>query len=99
MTKKAQHTTTPWFVNVWTTGRRTVEANTIVICEVHNTHEGNAANAEHIVRAVNCHEDLLAACINAEHALIERARDLPGVWNGSLAQLQTAISKAEGRTA
>lgn len=103
MTKKAQHTATPWQHDP--TGRmgRPSEifsgGRPIAECGLTSATAEDAANAELIVRAVNSHAELLAACINAEHALIQRARDLPGVWDGALAQLQTAISKAEGRTA
>jgi len=51
----------PWTVNVWTTGRRTVEASGgLVICEVHDTHVDTerAANAQQIAAA----PALLAAC-------------------------------------
>ncbi len=90
-----RHTPGPWHVNIWTTGRRTIEAGKLVICEVHPTHNagGIAANARLIAAA----PEMLAACRDVEHALIERSRSQPGVWDGALATLQTAISKAEGR--
>jgi len=60
-----KHTPTPWLVNVWTTGRRTIETdNRLVIAEIHQTHKDKerTANAEFIVRACNCHDELLEAC-------------------------------------
>jgi hypothetical protein len=48
----ANFTPGPWIVNTWTTGRRTIEAlNGLVICEVHNTHDGNEAHARLIAAA------------------------------------------------
>ncbi|RUM98988.1 hypothetical protein EET67_04930 [Pseudaminobacter arsenicus] len=55
-----------------------------------------AANAAFMLRAANCHEELLAALKSAE-GILSRAgyAEWPG-W--SLTEIRAAIAKAEGRT-
>ena len=66
-----------------------------------NTNEA-LANAERIVRAVNCHEELLAACKAAIH-YAETCRDMPEFSSGYCVAtdlfeaIKTAVAKAEGR--
>ena len=73
MRRKQKHTDTPWIVNVWSTGRRTIEReNGLVIAEVHTTHlqEERAGNADFIVKAVNCHDEMLEALKEMQTAFV-----------------------------
>ena len=53
------------------------------------------ANAEFIVRAVNCHDDLLEACRRAMEAMQKHA---PIYFNTDICRLQAQIAKAEKET-
>ena len=87
------HTPGPWIVNTWTTGRRTIETmNGLVICEVHNTHDGNEANARFVVQACNAHEELLEALKTLCAPTIVR----PVGFGERYERAEAAIAKATG---
>ena len=82
-----------WFVNVWTTGRRTIEShgNGHPIAEILPQHNDvHKDNAELIVRAVNSHDALLEACKLIASKIIggETAKDREVILK--------AIQQAEG---
>lgn len=83
-----KHTPGKWIVNVWTTGRRTIEqmnntSSNYPICEVHQMHnDEQRANANLIAAA----PELLKACKSALLCVI-----------GSETLLKKAITKAEGK--
>ena len=69
---KQEHSATPWILNIWTTGRISIESFSKnakpqhPIAEVHQMHNNEQkANAEFIVRACNSHDALLEACKTA----------------------------------
>jgi len=86
----------PWQVNVWTTGRRTVEGvNAPTIAEIHDTHEDveKAANARLIAAAPDLYEALRELT-----ALMEDVRT--GQYTPDSFTTQPAritLAKAEGR--
>lgn len=53
----------PWSVNIWSSGRYTIESESGQVCELNLIHLPGSpkANAELIVRAVNNYEALLEA--------------------------------------
>jgi hypothetical protein len=65
----------------------------------HKNDQGRDANAEFLLRAVNSHADLLAAC-QAALARIESDIESPGFKTSEGNMLRAAIAKAtgEGRT-
>ena len=56
-------------------------------------HDVCVANAAFIVRAVNAHDDLLAACKNAMEVL--EPFNAEGTWEEAIAPMRAAIAKAE----
>lgn len=65
-----------------------------LICALYR---GVEANAAFIVRACNAHDELLAACGNAEAVMsIVEPRSDKAEYLACLAQLRAAISKARG---
>ncbi len=98
MATKTTHTPLPWEV-----GERIGDGSPVVtyqardIATVENYYGDGEANAELIVRAVNAHDDLLAAC----KALMKQIEDhdpagcIEGKPYDRLAQARAAIRKAE----
>jgi len=60
------------------------------------------ATAQKLALAYNCHDDLLAACVEAENALVdyvemlEKRGGLMGYGRATIKQVQDAIAKARG---
>ena len=99
----SNHTPTPWIrygggKRRWSVGRA---GGGYCICQMTQNDEA-AANAAHVVRCVNSHDDLLAACEKAYAALgkvpIKLEPTAPG-WQEPImeafAELRTAIAKAK----
>lgn len=101
----AQHAPTPWTVyDAGSEGYPGIDAGwrSIVMfgsadeeCGVRgDTHAEAEANARFIVRAVNCHDELLTHLIAAVDAL-----EAFGVQNGGIPEMKAAIAKARGEVA
>jgi len=88
-----KHSTGRWLVNLWTTGRRTIETeNGLVIAEVHTTHlaEEHKANADLLAAAPH-----MLAVLELVVAVLNSDGKNP---NSTLVQAATsAIAQAEGR--
>jgi hypothetical protein len=90
-------TPSPWFVNVWTTGRRTVEhENGLVICEVHNTHEGNEANANMLSASPDLFEALKIVSEQLWCYVYKDQRQSEYRANDGLIKARAALAKAKG---
>lgn len=93
MTQTTKHTPTPWEVN----GDTYVTVNSLIIahCKQHGntTLEDAEANAAHIVKAVNCHDDLVEAL-----DMVAKAIDQFGDAKLTFSQIQniTAALKKAG---
>jgi hypothetical protein len=100
-----QHTPTPWHHSecfLWACVTTKADGRGEVVCTAASRDESAArANAEFIVRAVNAHDDLLAALKEAE-ALIRRdaypCPDKPQSPWGVLGRVRAAIAKATTTT-
>jgi len=98
---KAEHTPTPWALqkngpcfNLNSPDQ--VDHFAILVGMLHNNPGELQANAAHIARCVNAHDDLLAACKAAERRLVEIELNTPSVFfTEDLAQLRAAIAKAD----
>ena len=77
----SKHTATPWRINPRARSTvQTLDGDTVAACGVRsdlskpNLHEELEANAALIVRAVNCHEELVAALELATQAIEQDRR-------------------------
>lgn len=99
----------PWSLNVWTTGRRTIEQydkdfkSGHPIAEVHAMHNGEQeANAELIVRAVNNHVRLVFNLEQAKECIESLGRQLEQYhvpawqYKQTLEHITNALNKAKG---
>ncbi len=104
-------TARPWIVNVWTTGRRTIEHyidkkfNTgHPIAEILAQHnDAHKANAALIVKAVNSHDALVEACEHARQFITNgleygyiQIPDKIDPANETLPKLEHALALAKG---
>ena len=94
----SEYTKGPWEVNVWSTGRRTIEPMrehpVYPIAEIHLQHnEAHKANA----RLIASSPELLEACKKAL-AFVEQLEEMKIATEGK-ELLNQAISKAEGKNA
>ncbi len=105
---KKKHTSTPWKANTITSGWiEDSEGTLVAAAQCHALHSAAAvtctaaqmaANAEFIVKAVNSHDDLLAACrtvVTRLGTVCERSGSMQEFLDaGSMAEIQAAITKA-----
>jgi hypothetical protein len=103
----AEHTPTPWEL----IDERQIYAGEKLLAEVTDTAEGLEgscaeadANAAFIVRAVNCHAELLSACAAALQDLLLHSRNDPGrcgvcaTCEITIPKLKRALAIAQGMT-
>lgn len=95
-----KHTPTPWRTVAGYGGINVIGANEYGVALVHQLVGLNApqteANAEFIVRAVNCHDELLAACKAALGSFEKYETQFTS--HPLFGELRAAIAKAEGGT-
>ncbi len=84
--KPAAHTPTPWIVDG--NAIRDEAKFCLALVEKNN----RSANAAYIVKCVNAHEELLAACKEALDWMLPEFRDADVTY-----KLEIAIAKAEGK--
>lgn len=102
-TEPAKHTPGPWH---WHEAARYIFAldgtRHDQVAEIETASRSDAeakANARHIVLAVNCHDELLAACKAAREATrLAVGRGGNSLDTALLDALESTIAKAEGRT-
>lgn len=99
---KTKHTPVPWEIKRDRGVRRIIKAGdplrSIFIIESWTKPE----DAEFIVRAANCHDELLAACkdiLFAANLSIADDDQMPEISRAALNRLAKAIAKAEGTNA
>ena len=96
---KVEHTPIPWIVKP-DMGNLDIVSGDVVVAEITalmGVDEGDHANADFIVKAVNCHDELVAAC--KESLEIIKALMGPTTVAISTASIQAILAKAkEGRT-
>lgn len=101
---RAKHTALPWEVSNWRICAMNVPNGCKVICDTANNKatrtEENAANAAFIVRAVNAHYEMVAACqaIADAAAQANSCEQLGGLVSARLGAIHAAIAKATGGT-
>lgn len=89
MVRNSKHTPLPWEIGESFSGRPLVCHDGSPLAEV-----PRLADAQLIVRAVNCHEDFLAACKAAQSLLYK----LGGTnYDPEYSELCAAVAKATGR--
>ena len=102
----SKHTPTPWHVDgecIYGTTQRGdyVRIADTTVADGDNLPDKEAdANASFIVRAVNCHDEMLKALKAVELGVFGSMlpnSDIDVCTRGTLAQVQAAIAKAEGK--
>lgn len=103
ITAEAGHTATPWIANELSQRIHTADDVTIARCEPHSTDMAKA-NAAHIVRCVNSHDELAQELASAAVALEEAAKLLfakgfqgtASIMAAHASKARAAVSRAQG---
>ncbi len=99
---EAKHTPIPWvfreaanLTRIWGPGSYPADYP-VASCErIEETAEQHNANAQHIVRCVNSHDDLLAACKSLLAHCIDDLPVLPAEYQTAVDKARAAIAGAE----
>jgi len=93
-TREVKHTPTPWHVTVNRAQDLVCAGDEVVAdCASGDLPDITKANAEFIVRAVNCHDELVSACTFAYRRALQTQDQDSELIN----KLFSALAKAEGR--
>ncbi len=95
--KMSDHTPGKWMVNIWTSGRYTIESDNGQVCEVNLIHKPGTpkANAERIAKAVNCHDALVASIEGLLDSVDRGPYGYKTVSNETLNKLEESLQKAK----
>jgi hypothetical protein len=108
---ETKHTPVPWHLDIGYDDEKCETGTSISITEINRLlhdfkwadceeWELDLANAQFIVQAVNCHDELLKACKAARDGFLLLADQHDDNWMGYVAyidKLNAVIAKAEGR--